>query len=115
MECFKCEEKGHKYRECLEQRKMKEEKRLRRVEEEEVALMEIKRFDHETKVKARSERQNLQTALQLCTKQVGTGEINQIIESLLKGKCPKNNQNILNRSLRREEIVFSIHLRELSL
>jgi len=35
-------------------------------------------------MKARSERQNLQTALQLCTKQVGTGEINQIIESLLK-------------------------------
>ena len=47
-------------------------------------LMGIKRFDHETKVKARSERQNLQTALQLCTKQVGTGEINQITESLLK-------------------------------
>jgi len=35
VECFKCKEKGHKYRECLEQRKMKEEKRLRRVEEEE--------------------------------------------------------------------------------
>ena len=49
-----------------------------------VTLMGIKRFDHETKVKARSERRNLQTALQLCTKQVGTGEINQIIESLLK-------------------------------
>jgi len=47
-------------------------------------LMGIKRFDHKTKVKARSERQNLQTASQLCTKQVGTGEINQIIESLLK-------------------------------
>jgi len=47
-------------------------------------LMEIKGFDHKTKVKARSERQNLQTASQLCTKQVGTGEINQIIESLLK-------------------------------
>ena len=46
--------------------------------------MGIKRFDHKTKVKARSERQNLQTALQLCTKQVGTREINQIIESLLK-------------------------------
>ena len=46
--------------------------------------MGIKRFDHETKVKARSERQNLQTPLQLCTKQVGTGEINQITESLLK-------------------------------
>jgi len=40
------------------------------------ALMGIKRFDHETKVKARSEGQNLQTASQLCTKQVGTGEIN---------------------------------------
>jgi len=47
-------------------------------------LMGIKRFDHKTKVKVRSERQNLQTASQLCTKQVGTGEINQIIESLLK-------------------------------
>jgi len=49
-------------------------------------LMGIKRFDHETKVKARSERRNLQTASQLCTKQVGTGKINQIIESLLKVK-----------------------------
>jgi len=47
-------------------------------------MMEIKRFDHKTKVKARLERQNLQTTSQLCTKQVGTGEINQIIESLLK-------------------------------
>jgi len=47
-------------------------------------MMEIKRFNHKTKVKARSERWNLQTALQLYTKQVGTGEINQIIESLLK-------------------------------
>jgi len=46
--------------------------------------MEIKRFDHRTKVKTRLERQNLQAASQLCTKQVGTGEINQIIESLLK-------------------------------
>jgi len=46
--------------------------------------MGIKRFDHETKVKARSERRNLQAASQLYTKQVGTGEINQIIESLLK-------------------------------
>ena len=46
--------------------------------------MGIKRFDHKTKVKARLERQNLQTALQLCTKQVDTREINQIIESLLK-------------------------------
>jgi len=46
--------------------------------------MGIKRFDHKTKVKTRSERQNLQTASQLCTKQVGTREINQIIESLLK-------------------------------
>jgi len=46
--------------------------------------MEIKRFDHETKIKARLKRRNLQTASQLCTKQVGTGKINQIIESLLK-------------------------------
>ena len=61
-------------------------------EEEEdfcVALMGIKGFDHRTKVKARSERQNLQTASQLCTKQVGTGEINQIIESLLKVKVQR--------------------------
>jgi len=49
-----------------------------------VTLMGIKRFDYKTKVKARSERQNLQTASQLCTKQVGTGKINKIIESLLK-------------------------------
>jgi len=49
----------------------------------------IKRFSHRTKVKARSERQNLQTVLQLCTKQVGTGEINQIIESLLKVKVQR--------------------------
>jgi len=40
-----------------------------------VILMGIKRFDHETKVKVRLERQNLQTASQLCTKQVGTGEM----------------------------------------
>ena len=53
------------------------------------ALMGIKRFDHETKVKARSERRNLQAASQLCTKQVGTGEINQIIESLLKVKVQR--------------------------
>ena len=52
-------------------------------------LMGIKRFDHRTKVKARSERKNLQTASQLCTKQVGTGEINQIIESLLKVKVQR--------------------------
>ena len=52
-------------------------------------LMGIKRFDHETKVKARSERRNLQAASQLCTKQVGTGEINQIIESLLKVKVQR--------------------------
>jgi len=51
--------------------------------------MGIKRFDHRTKVKARSERRNLQTALQLCTKQVGTGEINQIIESLPKVKVQR--------------------------
>jgi len=44
----------------------------------------IKRFDHRTKVKVRLERRNLQATSQLCTKQVGTGEINQIIESLLK-------------------------------
>jgi len=54
-----------------------------------VALIGIKRFDHETKVKARSERRNLQTASQLCTRQVGTGEINQIIESLLKVKVQR--------------------------
>ena len=53
------------------------------------AVMGIKRFDHRTKVKARSARQNLQTASQLCTKQVGTGEINQIIESLLKVKVQR--------------------------
>jgi len=47
-------------------------------------LMEIKRFDHKTKVKARLERRNLQAASQLYTKQVGTREINQMIESLLK-------------------------------
>ena len=52
-------------------------------------VMGIKRFDHRTKVKARSVRQNLQTASQLCTKQVGTGEINQIIESLLKVKVQR--------------------------
>jgi len=52
-------------------------------------MMGIKRFDHRTKVKARSERRNLQTALQLCTKQVGTGKINQIIESLLKVKVQR--------------------------
>ena len=69
-------------------------------------MMGIKRFDHETKVKARSERRNLQTASQLCTKQVGTGEINQIIESLLKVECPKNNQSIFNRNLRRKEMFL---------
>jgi len=52
-------------------------------------MMGIKRFDHEIKVKARSKRQNLQTALQLYTKQVGTREINQIIESLLKIKVQR--------------------------
>jgi len=52
-------------------------------------LMRITRFDHKTKVKARSERWYLQTASQLCTKQVGTGEINQIIESLLKVKVQR--------------------------
>jgi len=48
------------------------------------SLMGIKRFDHRTKVKVRLERRNLQAALQLYTEQVGTGEINQIIESLLE-------------------------------
>ena len=47
-------------------------------------MIGIKRFDNKTKVKVRSERQNLQAASQLYTKQVGTREINQIIESLLK-------------------------------
>jgi len=51
--------------------------------------MGINRFDHETKVNARSERRNLQAVSQLCTKQVGTGEINQIIESLLKVKVQR--------------------------
>ena len=57
--------------------------------QEQWPVMGIKRFDHETKVKARSKRRNLQAALQLCTKQVGTGEINQIIESLLKVKVQR--------------------------
>ena len=52
-------------------------------------LMGIKRFDYKTKVKARSKRRNLQTTSQLCTKQVGTREINQIIESLLKVKIQR--------------------------
>jgi len=55
----------------------------------EFALIGIKRFDHETKVKVRLERQNLQATSQLCTKQVGTREINQIIESLLKVKVQR--------------------------
>jgi len=116
VRCFKCGEEGHKCRECpLWERKVKRvarpkerkahqrerrpmrpirekaqegERRLRRMEEEK-AMMGIKRFDHETKMKARSERRNLQTASQLCTKQVGTGEINQIIESLLKVKVQR--------------------------
>jgi len=54
-----------------------------------MTVMGIKRFDYRTKVKARSKRQNLQTASQLCTKQVGTGEINQTIESLLKVKVQR--------------------------
>jgi len=58
-------------------------------QEDVLSVMGIKRFDHETKVKARSERRNLQTASQLCTKQVGTREINQIIESLLKVKVQR--------------------------
>jgi len=40
-----------------------------------LTVMGIKRFDHKTKVKVRSKRQNLQTASQLCTKKVGTGEM----------------------------------------
>jgi len=68
------------------------------------SLVGIKRFDHETKVKVRSKRQNLQAALQLYNKQVGTEEINQIIESLLKVEYPKNSQNILNRNLRRRTV-----------
>jgi len=51
-----------------------------------VILTGIKRFDHKTKVKARSERQYLQIASQLCTKQVGTEEIK---ESLLKVKVQR--------------------------
>ena len=76
------------------------------LERELIPVMGINGFDHETKVKARSKRRNLQTASQLCTKQVGTGEINQIIESLLKVKYPKNNQNIFNRNLRRKEMFL---------
>jgi len=52
-------------------------------------LIGIKRFDHKIKMKARPERQNLQAASQLYTKQVGTGEINQIIKSLLKVKVQR--------------------------
>jgi len=68
-------------------------------------VMGIKRFDHETKVKAKSERRNLRAASQLCTKQVDTGEINQIIE-LTEGKSPKNNQKISNRNLRRKKMFL---------
>ena len=39
VECFKCGEKGHKCRGCLLWRKMKKERKLRRVEEEEAACM----------------------------------------------------------------------------
>jgi len=35
VECFKCEEEGHKCRECPSWEKMREERRLRRAEEEE--------------------------------------------------------------------------------
>jgi len=60
-------------------------KKIKEIQKEAKAvLMGIKGFDHRTKVKARSERQNLQATSQLYTKKVGTGEINQIIESLLK-------------------------------
>jgi len=71
-----------------------------------VVVIGIKRFDYKTKVKTRLERQNLQTTSQLCTKQIGTGEINQIIESLLKVECPKNSQNIFNRNLRRKKMFL---------
>jgi len=39
VECFKCGEKGHKCKECPLWRKMKEEKRLRRIVEEEIACV----------------------------------------------------------------------------
>jgi len=39
VEYFKCREKRHKYRECPLWRKVKEERKLRRVEEEEVVHM----------------------------------------------------------------------------
>ena len=61
-------------------------------------LIGIKRFDHKTKVKARSERQNFQTTSQLCTRHWGDKLNNR---ELTEGKCPKNNQNILNRNLRK--------------
>jgi len=37
VECYKCGEMGHKCRECLLWKKVKEEKKLKRVEEDEVA------------------------------------------------------------------------------
>jgi len=49
--------------------------------------MGIKRFDHKTKVKMRSKRQNLQTTSQLCTKQVGWGDKSNN-RGLTKGECP---------------------------
>jgi len=70
--------------------------------------MGIKRFDHRTKVKTRSERQNLQAASQLCTKQVGTGEINQIIESLLKVKVQRITKTYQIEP-KKKRTVFSIH------
>jgi len=65
--------------------------------------MGIKRFDHRTKVKARSERQNLQAAPQLCTRHWRDKSNNR---ELTEGECPKNNQNILNRNLRRKELFL---------
>jgi len=87
VKCFKCGEKEHKCRGCLLW--VRKERavcvaRPQKAQQEERLVMGIKRFDYETKMKARSERQNLQAASQLCTKQIDTGEINQIIESLLK-------------------------------
>ena len=65
--------------------------------------MGIKRFDHKTKVKARSEKQNFQTTSQLCTRHWGDKSNNR---ELTEGKCPKNNQNIFTRNLRRKEMFL---------
>jgi len=39
VKCFKCGEKRHKYRKCPLWRKIKKERKLRRVEEEEMACV----------------------------------------------------------------------------